>query len=117
MKTKQIGQRGEDLALAFLQEKGYQLLERNYRYGRAEIDLVMQQENLLVFIEVKYRKNADFGYPEEFVGKKQRQMLLKAGDNFIYQQDWQHNIRYDIIAILPKEANEFEITHFEDAIY
>lgn len=117
MKTpaQHTGDQGEDLALRFLQKEGYQLLLRNYRYRHDEIDLVMQKGNLLVFVEVKTRRNAEYGYPEEFVSKKQARQIVRAAEQYILQNDWQGNIRFDIVAILTEP--ELKIKHLPDAFY
>ncbi len=108
--TKNIGDRGEELAKEFLLAKGYTLLSQNYRYKRAEIDLVVQQNETLVFVEVKYRKNANYGFPENAVSAKKEELLLMAGEAYVFQIDWQKRIRFDIISIVGEE-----IEHFQDA--
>lgn len=117
MKTaaQRTGGQGEDLALRFLQKEGYQLLVRNYRYRRDEIDLIMQKDKLLVFVEVKTRRNAEYGYPEEFVSKKQAAQIIRAAEQYIFKTDWQGNIRFDIVAILTEP--ELSIKHLPDAFY
>ena len=105
------GKQGEAQAEEYLKDKGYEVIERNYRYKRAEIDLIVKQGNTLVFVEVKARSKNRYGYPEEAVNDKKRQNLLAAADQYIYEKNWLHNIRFDIIAIL----NKTELRHFEDA--
>jgi putative endonuclease len=109
---KQTGGEGESAAADYLSNNGYEVLERNYRCGRAEIDLIVKKKNWLVFVEVKTRSSSDFGYPEEFVDKNQEQNILMAAEHYIYKIDWQENVRYDIISVL-----QGEIVHFEDAFY
>jgi len=117
MKTpaQRTGGKGEDLALRFLQKEGYQLLARNFRYRRDEIDLIMQKGKLLVFVEVKTRRNTEYGYPEEFVSRKQATQIIRAAEHYILKNDWQGNIRFDIIAILTEPA--LSIKHLPDAFY
>jgi putative endonuclease len=112
----QTGAEGENAAAEFLVGKGYEILERNYRHGRAEIDLVVREKNWLVFVEVKTRSNSSYGFPEEFVDGAKKQMILMAAKEYIYKIDWQGNVRYDIVSILGTEF-EREIVHFEDAFY
>ena len=69
MKAKDIGNLGEDLAVKFLLEKGYELLERNFFKPFGEIDIIAKDKDYVVFIEVKARKNVKFGFPREFVNK------------------------------------------------
>lgn len=108
--TKKIGDKGEKRACNFLIEQGYLILEKNYRYKRAEIDIIAKKGDLIAFIEVKYRKNIDFGNPEDFVGEKKEELILMAADEYTYQNKWDRAIRFDIIAITGRE-----IEHFEDA--
>jgi len=117
MKTtaQRTGSQGEDLALSYLQREGYQLLRRNYRYRQAEIDLIVQKGKLLVFVEVKTRRNADYGYPEAFVGKKQMTQIIRAAEQYILKIDWQGQIRFDIVSILTEP--ELNIKHLPDAFY
>lgn len=110
-KTIQKGKEAEDKALLFLVEKGYELLARNYRFGKGEIDLIVAKENLLIFVEVRSLQSANFGFPEQTISEKKKQLLQKTAENFIFEKNWQKNIRFDIVAIL----NE-QIEHFEDAI-
>jgi len=113
--AQHTGKYGEDLAQAYLRDSGYQLLERNFRYRQAEIDLIAQKGALLVFVEVKTRKNTEYGYPEEFVSKKQAAQIIRAAEQYILKTDWQGNIRFDIIAILTEP--KMRITHLPDAFY
>lgn len=117
MKTpaQHTGQGGEDLAARYLSEQGYELLERNFRYGKAEIDLIMRKNKLLVFVEVKTRRNAAYGYPEEFVNRQQQAMIMRAAEQYILKNNWQGLIRFDIVAILTEP--ELQIQHLPDAFY
>jgi len=105
------GKQGEAQAEEYLKGKGYEIVERNYRYKRSEIDLIARQGNTLIFVEVKARSSARFGNPEEAVNHKKKQNILEAANQYIYEKNWLHNIRFDIIALL----NKTELRHFEDA--
>ena len=110
------GKAGEDLAARFLLEKGYQILARNYRYKRSEIDIIAQKDNCLVFVEVKWRSTDAFGYPEEFVNEKKAAKILEGADQYIYEANWNGNIRFDIVAI--RQINgQTEVVQIEDAFY
>jgi len=111
--NKKLGEIGEQLAADFLVNRGFDILERNYRYKRAEIDIIGQKDNLLVFFEVKYRKNNSFGNPEDFVTGRKIELIQMASENYIEEIQWKGNIRFDIIGILKKSPSEIE--HFEDA--
>jgi putative endonuclease len=112
MKT---GAKGERLAAEFLEKKGFEIVARNYRYGRAEIDLIARRENWILFVEVKTRSSSSFGEPEEFVSASQVNRIYNAAEQFIYATDWRGHIRFDIVSVKLKDG-ETEIIHFEDAI-
>ncbi len=93
MNTKTKGKYGEDLAVSYLEEKGFEILERNYRYGRGEVDLIGLLDNdLLVFFEVKLRKNNAFGEPETFISRNQQQKIMAAAEDYIYQLAEGHSV-------------------------
>lgn len=111
-----IGTDGEQAACEHLEAKGYQVLERNYRYRKAEIDLIVKHDNWLVFVEVKTRSSSFFGFPEEFVDRKKQFMIFEAAENYIYEKDWNGNVRYDIVSVLITRG-KMEVYHIEDAFY
>lgn len=111
------GQAGEQMAADYLLQKGYTLVERNYRYKKAEVDLIAQQDNVLVFVEVKTRKSNQYGFPEEAVHSNKIALFLLAADEYIHQHNWQHDIRFDIIAIIIGLDNKPQIHHIPDAFH
>ena len=110
------GKEGEERAAKFLEEKGYEIVERNYRHKRSEIDLIVRKTNWLVFVEVKFRTSDAFGFPEEFVDYKKVKNILSGAEEYTYQIDWRGNVRYDIVAIRNVNGVE-EVKHIEDAFY
>jgi putative endonuclease len=116
-KHLETGKKAEDLATHFLEQKGYEILARNYRYGRAEIDIIVKKDIFLIFVEVKSLTNTKFGNPEINVTKNKVKLVTKAAGNFVYSTNWQQQIRFDIISVIFKPNQETEITHFEDAFY
>ena len=110
------GNEGEDLAADFLKQKGFVVLEKNYRYKKSEIDLIVSQGNWLVFVEVKTRTSTYFGYPEEFVDYHKKKMIFKGALQYMYEKNWQGNVRYDIVAINIVNGSP-RIHHIEDAFY
>ncbi len=112
----ELGKKGEQLAVAFLEKHQYSILERNYYYEKAEVDIIVQKGNTLVAVEVKTRSSADFGNPQDFIKPKQIQNLVKAIDAYITIKDLDVEVRFDIIAIV-KKGNSFKIEHLEDAFY
>lgn len=109
----QRGQRGERIAEAFLEEKGWHVIKKNYRYRRNEVDLIARTGDTLVFVEVKLRQNARFGHPETFVGEAQARRIGEVADHYLHQTDWEGDIRFDIIAITLQP--QLVVEHFEDA--
>lgn len=110
----ETGGMGEKLAADFLVSLGFTVVERNYRWGKAEIDLIVQREDWLIFVEVKTRSSEAYGEPESFVSDDQRRLIYGAAEEYIFSTDWQGNIRFDIVSVKPKTPPE--IVHFEDAI-
>lgn len=108
------GKRGEDMAVAFLTKEGYTVLQRNYRYQRAEIDVVCNKGGLLVFVEVKLRYSDVYGFPEQSVGKRKQALVRSAAEHYIFENNWQKDIRFDVLAIEYKQG-KYDIIHFQDA--
>jgi len=109
------GKNGEKLAAAFLLRSGYELVMANYRSGRGEIDLIVKQNNLLVFVEVKARTGHQFGYPEQSVTPKKAAKLIQTAEAYLHETNWQGMIRFDIVAVDLKKQED--IHHFEDAFH
>lgn len=112
----ELGNTGEQLAVDFLIKHGYEILERNYRFDKAEVDIIAKLNNTLAIIEVKTRSGIDFGNPQDFVKPKQIQRLVKAVDEYVISNDLDVEVRFDIIAII-RENKEFKIEHLENAFY
>ncbi|MDN3665074.1 YraN family protein [Algibacter miyuki] len=112
----QLGKKGEELAVNFLIENGYSIMERNYRYQKAEVDIIAKKGGFLAVIEVKTRSTINFGNPQDFVKPKQIQRLVKAIDQYVETNNLDMEVRFDIVAIV-KTGNTFEIEHLENAFY
>jgi len=112
-----LGVKGEGIAKIYLEENGYEILDENWVYGKAEVDLIAYRDGIMVFVEVKTRTSTAFGMPEEFVQKaKQKQMEL-ASLQYIEIMNHQNDIRFDIIAIVFKKDNTYKLKHIEDAFW
>lgn len=111
-----LGKFGEELAVDFLEKNGYEILETNWVFDKAEIDIIAQKESILAVVEVKTRSSIEFGLPQEFVKPKKIQLLVKAINEYVNQNDLDVEVRFDIIAI-HKENKEFVIEHIEEAFY
>ncbi len=112
----ELGKKGEQLAVDFLLKNGYKILERNYRFDKAEVDIIARQNDTLAVIEVKTRSSTDFGNPQDFVKPKQIQRLVKAVDEYVNVNSLDVEVRFDIIAIV-REGKSFNIEHLENAFY
>ena len=110
----ETGAYGETMAANFFHANGFEIVARNYRFRHSEIDLIVKKDDWLLFVEVKTRSSSSYGEPEEFVDARQVNKLFEAAEEFIYANDWQGNIRFDIVSV--KLGTKPEIIHFEDAI-
>jgi len=113
----ELGKEGEQIAVDLLLQKGYSILDRNWRFQKAEIDIIAQKEpDILVIVEVKTRSNSSIGKPEEFVTKSKIKLLVKAANEYIISKNLDVEARFDIIAII-KNAKYQKVEHLEDAFY
>ena len=112
----ELGKKGEQLAVDFLLKDDYEIVERNYRFEKAEVDIIAQKKDILAIVEVKTRSTTDFGNPQDFVKPKQIKNLVKAVDEYVTVNNLDVEVRFDIIAIV-KEKGKFKIEHLENAFY
>lgn len=112
----ELGKLGEKLAVEFLQKEGYEILDTNWTFQKAEIDIIAQKENTLAIVEVKTRSSLEFGLPQDFVKPKKIQLLVKAVNEYVVSKNLDVDVRFDIIAI-HKEGKSFVIEHLIDAFY
>lgn len=112
----ELGKLGEELAVEFLQQNGYTILETNWVFQKAEIDIIVQKDSVLAVVEVKTRSSIEFGLPQDFVKPKKIQLLVKAVNEYVIANDLEVEVRFDIIAIY-KEDKTYKIEHIEDAFY
>ncbi|MFN0015995.1 MAG: YraN family protein [Saprospiraceae bacterium] len=113
-----IGKKGEDIAIRYLEEKGYRIIRQNFRAGKGEIDLVAwSPERCLVFVEVKARSLDGFGGPEEAVDRKKQEMIARTAGSFMAQINHEGEIRFDIISVLLARGELKSIRHAEDAFF
>ncbi|MHA4737392.1 YraN family protein [Dyadobacter sp. MSC1_007] len=110
-----LGRWGESTAASFLLERGYQIIAKNYRSWQAEIDLIAQKGKMLIFVEVKTRSGTAFGMPEEFVNAAKAKLVMRAAENYIFDTDWNFDVRFDIISIIILPNGNTDIRHIEDA--
>ncbi len=115
--NKEIGSKGEDIAADFLFSKGYEILERNWRFKRAEIDIIAKHKDKLIFVEVKTRSYSYYGEPESFVNNKKKRLIADAASQYMKKINYDWAIRFDIIGILIEKDKKPIISHFEDAFF
>ena len=112
--SHELGKRGEDLAVEYLIKLGYQILERNWRSGHKEIDIIAMKGDTLVAVEVKTRKSNTFGEPDIAVGVMKQRMLAWAADAYVRYRNLDVEVRFDVISIIINEQGE-HLEHIEDA--
>jgi putative endonuclease len=111
-----IGKVGEDLAEEFLVNKGYEIIQRNYRYGHGEIDIIASDRETLVFIEVKTRNNLEFGQPELAVTKSKQRQIRKIAESYLFEKEIKDtDCRIDVIGILLIKNQDPHINHIVNA--
>ena len=115
-KKQNTGSEGEDLACLHLQEKGYEIIEQNYRFGHGEIDIIAKDQNILVFVEVKTRNNLNFGMPETTITQNKRKQIRKIASAYLYEKEIKDiDCRIDVVAILLNKNEKPYINHIKNA--
>lgn len=112
---QKFGLKGEDLATSFLIQKGYTIRHRNWRIGHIELDIIAENEDFIVVIEVKTRKNSKFCHPSNAVNHTKIKRIVNATQAYIFKHNINKDIRFDIISIIPTMNGNFEIEHQKDA--
>lgn len=112
----ETGKTGEDLAAEYLAEQGYRILERNWRYGRGEVDIICTRGPFIVFAEVKTRSTGIYGQPEEAVDKTKKRFIIRAANAYVLMNDSRQEVRYDILSVILR-GQSHTIRHIEDAFY
>lgn len=113
-KHNQLGKEGELIAFMFLQKEGFRILKTNWRYQKAEVDIIAQKDDFLAFIEVKTRGSKKFGKPEEAIDNKKIALYKDAVEGYLKQSPSQKEIRFDVISIVIVK-DETQIEYFPDA--
>ena len=111
MDKREKGAYGEALALEYLQQKGYLLVARNYRIGRDEIDLVLRDGELTVFVEVKARSSTNYGLACEAVDKRKQSRMVRAALSYLQEQP-EETVRFDVAEV---DLNTGTVRHIENA--
>lgn len=112
MNKRKVGKFYEETAVLYLEQQGLRILEKNYRTAQGEVDIIAETLEYVVFVEVKYRKNALFGQPWEAVSKAKQQKICKVARQFCYTGKIKKQVRFDVISICGEE-----IFWFQDAFF
>lgn len=112
----ELGKAGEEIAVAFLKGKGYRIIERNWRFGREEIDIIARDGDFIVIVEVKTRTSNTLAEPESAVDKGKQRILVRAANAYVNFKRLQGEVRFDIISILIRPEGE-HVRHLADAFY
>ncbi len=118
MNAKELGEKGEELAAELLTEKGFEILERNYRFGHGEIDIIAKDPNdgYTVFVEVKARQNLEYGEPEFAITKSKQRQIKKIAELYLYDKGiTEIDCRFDVVAILFRGKIRPIVNHLENA--
>ncbi len=113
--TREKGKDGEDIALAYLRKKGYQIRHTNWQFSHKEIDIVAMDGEGLVIVEVKMRESDFFENPEDAVTPQKIRFLLDAAEAYQEAYNLSNEIRFDVVAIINWGGGKVDIEHFVDA--
>jgi|SRR5690606_2813639 len=111
-----FGKEAEQIAADYLIKKGYEILERNYCFQKAEIDIIAFKDDVIAVVEVKGRKENFLERPEDSVKKKKIRLLVKAINEYVIESELDSEVRFDIISVI-KTGQRFDVEHFESAFY
>ncbi|REC59992.1 YraN family protein [Chryseobacterium pennae] len=110
-----FGKIAEDLAAGYLQKCGYKILARNFRFQKAEIDIIAEKDELIIIVEVKARSTDAFILPQEAVTKTKIRSIVLAANHYLEELNKENEVRFDIISVLPDEHRNLTIDHIADA--
>lgn len=110
-----FGKKAEDLAVEYLQKNGYRILIRNFRFQKAEIDIIAEKDNLIIITEVKARSTDAFILPQEAVTKSKIKLIVSAANHYLEEFNKNSEVRFDIISVIPDPKGNLTIEHIIDA--
>lgn len=116
LNSQKFGKNGEQEAVSFLKNLGFQILETNWRVRKLEVDIIAKDGDTLVVIEVKTRATDAFGDPETFIRKQKQSNLVKAANEYISQINFNGETRFDVIAVL-QINNNLVVKHIQNAFH
>ncbi|MDP9958789.1 YraN family protein [Chryseobacterium lathyri] len=110
-----FGKIAEDFAAEYLQKNGYRIITRNFRFQKAEIDIIAEKEGLIIIVEVKARSTDAFMLPQEAVTKTKIKSIVMAANHYLEEFSRNNEVRFDIISVLADEKKKLTIEHITDA--
>ncbi|UKB83964.1 YraN family protein [Chryseobacterium sp. MEBOG06] len=110
-----FGKTAEDLAADYLQKNGYKILVRNFRFQKAEIDIIAEKDDVIIIAEVKARSTDAFILPQEAVTKTKIKSIVSAANHYLEKFQKDNEVRFDIISVLPDDQKNLTIDHITDA--
>ena len=111
-----LGKYGEEVTAAYLQKLEYTILHLNYRYLKAEIDIIARKGDILAIVEVKTRTEAYLPDLQQLISVKKRQLMVMAADNYVIKRDLDVEVRFDVVIVL-KKVNGYKIEYIDNAFY
>ena len=112
-----VGKQGEKIAQDYLSKKGYTIVEKNYRFGRGEIDIIVEKDNVLIFVEVKTKKFGDFGDPINWVPRRKQRQIGTIAKGYLFENEvTDKDCRFDVIT-LNWQKGAWQIDHIENAFW
>jgi putative endonuclease len=111
-----LGQKGEDLAAEYLEKAGFKILQRNWKSGRHELDIIAENRDFIVFIEVKTRSEDYLEDPRSAINREKQKSMIYAADNYLQRNYVDKESRFDVITVIIK-GKSHHIDHIENAFY
>ena len=112
-----IGEQGEKIARDYLENKGYEIVETNYRFGHGEVDIIVRKDQLLIFVEVKTKKFGDFGDPINWINRRKQRQIGRIAKGYLYENNITDvDCQFDVIT-LNYEDGAYKINHIENAFW
>ncbi len=112
----ELGQKGEEVAVNHLLTKGYEVVERNYKWKNSEVDIICKKENRLIIVEVKTRNSIALGEPYLSVTRSKQRQIIKVANHFIVSNNVHEDAQFDVVSILLNQ-HQLKIEHIENAFY
>lgn len=113
----EFGNLGEDIAIRYLESACYKILEKNWRYGSLEIDVIAMHGKELIIAEVKTRREGFLPAPGELVDKRKQSRIIRAANAYIYRSKLNADVRFDIILVIFNKKNGYKVDHIRNAFY